>query len=302
MPHRSRLRVCLVDMNNGFANQATRCFRRLVDSFTAQVREKNPTLDVAFKHVQPRNLNELPDHDTDLVLASGGPGAPTDGYDDPWCTGYRKFLDHIVDRNLATPATAPQMFVVCHSFELATLHFAVAKMEKRASCKFGLMPAYMTPEGAQTEWLSPFGYRIFAFEHRNWEAIDVDTTRLASLGGAVLANETHTGGVDKGKAILAMRFAPGIGGTQFHPEADAPGVLDWVERPESKAALAEAYGVFLLERMQKSLKDPERLAKTYALCIPRWLSFRFNELARDRGWNEISPPEQVDLAAWRAVG
>jgi hypothetical protein len=99
-----------------------------------------------------------------------------------------------------------------------------------------------------------------------------------------------------------MRFAPGIGGTQFHPEADAPGVLDWVERPESKAALAEAYGVFLLERMQKSLKDPERLAKTYALCIPRWLSFRFNELARDRGWNEISPPEQVDLAAWRAVG
>ena len=87
MQHPSRLKVCLVDMNNGVANQATRCFRRLVDGFSKRVREANPSLDVVFKHVQPRNLGELPDADTDLLLSSGGPGAPTDGYEDPWSTG-----------------------------------------------------------------------------------------------------------------------------------------------------------------------------------------------------------------------
>ena len=49
-------------------------------------------------------------------------------------------------------------------------------------------------------------------------------------------------------------------------------------------------------------EDAAAKAKTYALCIPRWLNFRFNELARERGWNTITPPEQVDLAAWRSVG
>lgn len=279
-------------MNNGVANQATRCFRRLVDSFTARVREKNPTLDVTFKHVQPRNLGELPDHDTDLVLSSGGPGAPTDGYEDPWCTGYRKFLDHVVDANLQHAEGAPKAMVVCHSFELAVLHFAVARMEKRAACKFGLMPVYMTKEGEATDYLAPFGYRLFAWEHRNWEAIGIEQARLASLGGALLAKESSDGGVDKGQAALAMRFAPGVTGTQFHPEADSPGVMAWVEKPESKVALAEAYGVFLLERMERSLRDPERLAKTFALAVPGWLTYRFNELARVRGYHELSPPVQ----------
>ena len=90
------VRVCLVDMNNGVANQATRCFRRIVDAFGKRVRETNPTLELVFKHVQPRNLGELPSHDDDLVLSSGGPGSPFDGYDDPWCTGYRAFLDWVV--------------------------------------------------------------------------------------------------------------------------------------------------------------------------------------------------------------
>jgi len=293
------LRVCLVDMNNGVANQATRCFRRIVDAFGERARRANPTLELVFKHVQPRNLGELPSDDDDLVLSSGGPGSPHDGYDDPWCTGYRKFLDAVIEKNRANASAAPKLLAVCHSFQLAVLHLRVAEMRKRASLKFGLMPAYMTTHGERADFLGPFGYRLFCWEHRNWEAIGLDATRLAALGGAVLATETHAthdATKHKGDALLALRFAPGIDGTQFHPEADKPGVMNWIERPEHKVAVQDAYGEALYDRMVKSLGNPERLAKTFALLIPGWLTYRFNEIAPARGWKPLDPPEQADAA------
>jgi len=282
-------------MNNGVANQATRCFRRLVDSFTKRVHAQNPHVDVAFRHVQPRNLGELPSHDDDIVLSSGGPGSPFDGYDDPWCVGYRSFLDWVVEENLKSVHTSVKALVVCHSFELAVVHFKVAEMQKRSALKFGLMPAYMTPQGERADFLSPFGYRLFCWEHRNWEAVGLDPHRLAELGGALFAKETHEAGSHKGDAILALRFAPGIDGTQFHPEADKPGVLNWIERPEHKVAVENAYGATLYERMLKSLNNPERLGKTFALLIPGWLTYRFNELAPSRGWKPLDAPVQ-DMA------
>jgi len=260
------------------------------------VREVNPHVELVFKHVQPRNLGELPSHEDDLILASGGPGSPHDGFDDPWCTGYRSFLDHVVESNRVNAATAPKMLVVCHSFQLTVLHLKIAEMKKRASLKFGLMPAYMTSHGEKADFLSPFGYRLFCWEHRNWEAVHLDEKKLANMGGAVLAKETHAThdrGKYKGDALLALRFAPGLEGTQFHPEADKAGVMNWIERPEHKVAVQDAYGEVLYDRMVKSLANPERLAKTFALVIPGWLTYRFNELAASREWKSLSAPSQA---------
>jgi hypothetical protein len=92
-----------------------------------------------------------------------------------------------------------------------------------------------------------------------------------------------------------MRFGPGIDGTQFHPEADKPGVMSWIERPEHKVAVENAYGATLYDRMIKSLNNPERLAKTFALLIPGWLTHRFNEVAPAKGWKPLEAPVQ-DMA------
>ncbi len=287
-------------MNNGVANQATRCFRRIVEAFGARVRAKNPNVELVFKHVQPRNLGELPAHDDDLVLSSGGPGSPHDGFDDAWAVGFRSFLDHVVEKNKHAPHAAPKVLAVCHSFQLSVIHFKVAEMRKRPSLKFGLMPAYMTQEGERADFLGPFGYRLFCWEHRNWEALNLDKKRLEALGGTVLAKETHHTHAPvkhKGDAILALRFAPGIDGTQFHPEADKPGVMNWIERPEHKVAVQDAYGEVLYDRMVKSLANPERLAKTFALLIPGWLTHRFNELAPSRDWKPLDQPS-ADMASF----
>lgn len=287
------LKLCLVDMNNGVANEATRCFRRLFDAFVVKVRAANPGLDISFRHVQPRNLGELPDDHSDLVLSSGGPGSPHEGYEDPWCAGYRRFVDHVVESNLKDPLRAPGLFAVCFSFELCINHFGFAHMTKRDTLKFGVMPCYTTEAGAESLLFRPFGDRLFVWEHRRWQAVDLDEKKLKALGGQLLATESRAGGADKGPGLLGFRFAPGVVGTQFHPEADRPGVLAWIYRPEHAADLVDAYGQSLYDRMLKTLADPTRLARTYALLIPGWLTHRFNEhIARVRGLNPIPEPEQ----------
>ena len=74
----------------------------------------------------------------------------------------------------------------------------------RAERKFGVMPIYTTAEGQHHPLLSAFHDRLFAFEHRNWEAIDLDEAKLRGLGGKVLARESRDG-VSKGYHL------PGIG-------------------------------------------------------------------------------------------
>lgn len=290
------LKLCLVDMNNGVANEATRCFRRLFDAFQRKVVAANPGLDVTLKHVQPRNLGELPAADVDLVLSSGGPGAPSDGFTDPWCTGYRQFLDHVVERTLADPLRAPAALVVCHSFELTVQHFGVATMAPREALKFGVFPSYPTEIGASHPLLAAFEDRLFTWEHRRFEAVDLDERRLRELGGLLLSTESRDGASNKGKSLTGFEFAPGVMGTQFHPEADRPGVLAWIHRVEHAAAVKTAYGENLYERMIKTLEDPSRLARTYALLIPGWLARRFNAIAPARGLRPIDMPEQDMLA------
>jgi GMP synthase-like glutamine amidotransferase len=279
-------------MNNGVKNQATRCFKQIVDAFRKRATAFNEQLDFHFTHVQPRNLGELPPDDVDLVLSSGGPGSPFDGYEDPWCTGYRKFLDRCIELNQKDPSAAPKALLVCHSFELGVIHFKVGTMQRRPSLKFGLMPAYTTRAGQKEDFLRPYGDRLFAWEHRNWEAVDIDLARLGELGGALLATESREGHApDKGRAALSLKFGPGIWGTQFHPEADKPGAMAWIEKPEHKIAVTDAYGQLLYERMLKSLSNPDRLAKTFALFIPGWLTFRFNEIAPQKSLRPLPPPE-----------
>jgi homoserine O-succinyltransferase/O-acetyltransferase len=285
------LRIGLVDMNNGVANQAMRCFRRILDRFEQRVHRANPTLELMRHEMQPRNLGEVPSGHYDLILSTGGPGSPFDGLEEPWGVGYRKFLDDVFAHNQRDYEKAPKLLAVCHSFEIAVIHFGVATMTKRDSLRFGLMPAYTTTVGQEVDYFKPFADRLFTWEHRWWQAVEPNAERLRELGGRMTAHESRESGPNKGDAALAFKFAPGIDGTQFHPEADKPGVLAWVVIPEHAEKFKAQYGNELYERMIKSLNDPTRLARTFALFIPGWLTHRFNEIAAIRDLKALDAPE-----------
>lgn len=282
-----RLKVGLLDMNNGQSNQAIRSFKNLVNGLFARARAVHPSLHTELVHVQPRNLAEQAPLDCDLYLSSGGPDSPHDGFAEPWAPSYRALLDHIHGEQQRDPAGAPRLFAVCYSFELATLHFGVARMEPREK-RFGIMPSYPTDAGAGSALLAPFGDRLFAWEHRYWNAVDLDAARLAELGGELYARESRDG-ESKGPGLTSFRFTTGVEGTIFHPEADRAGALHWIQSPEQAAAVIAAYGDETYARMLKTLDDPTRLARTYALLIPGWLNGAFNALAPVRGWRPLPP-------------
>lgn len=285
------LKLCLVDMNNGVANQATRCFRRLLDGFSNRLRAANPGIEITLKHVQPRNLGELPPDDVDIAVSSGGPGSPFDGYDDPWCAGYRSWMDHVVERNMAHPLNAPSVLVVCHSFEISVMHLGVARLQAREARKFGVMPQYPTPAGQDSYLFRGFGDRIFAFEHRNWEVVDIDERRCKQLGAVLLARESRDG-VSKGRGLTSFHLAAGVDGSIFHPEADRTGVVTWINKPEMAEAFKEAYGEYTYDQMMDTLNDPTRLARTFSLMVPGWLTHRFNLMAPAWGYQRLAQPIQ----------
>jgi GMP synthase-like glutamine amidotransferase len=291
------LRVGLVDMNNGHENQAMRCLRLIATQFHAHAAKWNPGLELQVVHVSPRDKGELPPEDCDMYLSSGGPGSPYEDDAKAWVAGYSRFLDNVIDETVARGAAARAVFAVCFSFEMIIRHFKVAEMAPRAARKFGVMPIYTTAEGRAHPLLASFGERLFAFEHRNWEAVGLDDSVLARNGGKLLARESREGRDDKGEAVMGLDCAPGIECVQFHPEADRPGVVAWVARPDQAAAFKEAYGEETYERMLKTLDDPSRLARTFAMLIPGWMVRKFNLQSDSHGWNPVGAPVQ-DMQAF----
>ena len=287
-------------MNNGHANQATRCFSVMIEAFFARVTAFNPHVECEMVTVEPRNKHELPPDGCDIFLSSGGPGGPADHDGETWLVEYRKLLDRVVEENIKQTSLRPSMFGVCYTFELLIRHFAIAEMQLRETRKFGVMPVYMTDAGMTHVLTERFHDRLFAFEHRNWEAVGLDERKLAYLGGKLLARESRDGH-SKGQALLGIDFAPGIEGTQFHPEADKPGVVAWLAKREQAEAFVAAYGKVTYERMLQTLDNPERIAKTFTLLIPGWLTRKFNEIAQERDWKPLPPPViDIELFAGEA--
>lgn len=290
------LRVCLIDMNNAHVNQAMRCLRGIVGQFFQKAQHHNPSLSVELCEVSPRDTNEPIPRNADLYIGSGGPGSPYEHEGTVWSKDVSAFLDGLVESHAGPDENAQSIFAVCYSFELVVMHFGVCEVVPRAERKFGVMPIYTTVEGRHHPLLRSFGDRLFAFEHRNWEAVDLDSRKLSSLGGSVLARESRDG-FSKGRALLGLDVAPGVEAVQFHPEADRAGVMNWVARPEQAAAFREQYGELTYQAMLRTLDDPRRLARTYALVIPSWMVRKFNELAASRGYNELPAPNEAAVLA-----
>jgi GMP synthase-like glutamine amidotransferase len=294
------LRVCIVDMNDGHVNQAMRCLRGIVSRFFRHVQSYNPEMPCQLVEVSPRDTGHPIPRDADFYLSSGGPGSPYDGDGQPWSTEYGRFVESVVESNHKGGPDSQALFAICYSFEMVVRHFRLAELAPRSERKFGVMPVYMTPDGQRHPLLKTFGDRLFAFEHRNWEAVDLDQRALDALGGKLLAQESRDG-VSKGRAILGLDVAPGVEAVQFHPEADRPGVMNWVARPDQAAAFKAVYGEDTYRAMLRTLDDPRRLARTYALLIPGWMVRRFNRLAPLRDYIELPPPSESVTGAFSSA-
>ena len=262
----AQLKIALLDMNNNHLNQGMRNIMEISENF----REKTDT-GIIIKVFDVRFRNELPNvEDFDIFISSGGPGNPhPEGH--TWEKSYYEFLQKIWDHN-KKEKRKKFLFLICHSFQIASIHWKVGNICRRKSYSFGVMPIHKTDEGSAEILFKGLAYPFYAVDSRAYQLIEPDDDRLAELGMKIVALEKMRPHIHLERAVMAIRFSPEIFGTQFHPEADPLGMLRNLEDDKNRAAMIESHGLEKYLETVDRLDDPEKIIKTQSEILPHFLA------------------------------
>jgi GMP synthase-like glutamine amidotransferase len=252
-------------MNAGEPNEGMRCISTLMREFLAQEGVEG---NCAFFEV--RNKQEIPNINAyDIFVSSGGPGSPLKTGAD-WEYKYFGLLDAILSHNLSS-SQKKHVFLICHSFQLACLHWDVAKVTKRRTTSFGVFPIYKTKSGEQEVLFQGLDDPFYAVDSRDYQVVGPKEWKLDTLEGKVLCREKSRPNVPLERAVMAIRFSNEIFGVQFHPEADAEGMIRYFVKEEKRKQVIKKYGKKKLVEMIIQLDDKAKIWKTNRILIPTFL-------------------------------
>ena len=261
------IRVAVLDMYEGFANQGMRCIREILNQFG-----ENNQLDLNWDEFDVRLKNEVPDLSYDIYISSGGPGSPLESEGSEWEKVYFGWLKKVEQWNdNAAHVQKKQVLFICHSFQLICRHYAIAKVSKRKSTSFGIFPMHLLMEGKEETIFDGLKDPFYAVDSRDFQVIEPNHNKLHKMGASILAIEKERSHVPLERAIMAIRFNDNMIGTQFHPEADAIGMSLYLQTEEKKKTVIENYGVEKWQSMIDHLNDPEKIMWTYAHILPNFL-------------------------------
>jgi GMP synthase-like glutamine amidotransferase len=261
------MKIALLDLYEGFANQGMRCIREIVHQFGEQTGD-----DVQLDEFDVRLHNQVPDLSYDIYISSGGPGSPLESKGSEWEKHYFNWF-HSLEQWNASGTTYPKKhaFFICHSFQLICRHYQVGNVCKRRSTSFGVFPVHML-QGALSEPVfkglhDPF----YAVDSRDYQVIQPNHQRLREMGASILCIEKDRPHVPLERALMGVRFSPFFVGTQFHPEADAMGMSMYLKTEEKKQTVIENHGIEKWRSMIEHLEDPDKILFTNSHVLPNFL-------------------------------
>ena len=256
-------RLALLDLNNGVPNQGMRCLRLLMSGFADEI---------TYEEFDVRAKNELPDASFDIYISSGGPGSPL-ASGEAWEDRYFTLLDTLLahNRRAADPAHRKHFFFICHSFQLAVRYFSAGEISARRSWSFGTFPVNSSNAGDRDPLFDGLDDPFWVADFREYQVVRANYTTLARIGGSVLAFEKVRDHVPLERAVMAIRFSREWVGTQFHPEADAEGMIIHFNDPNRRQAIYDEYGEEKYRAMMRDLHDPTRIDRTNLTVIPNFL-------------------------------
>ncbi len=259
------IRIALLDMNNNHKNQGMRNIEELSYAFKNNAKEK-----ISIDKFDVRFRDEMPNiQDYDIFISSGGPGNPhIMGHS--WEQRYFDFLDQILEHNTHS-AEKKFLFLVCHSFQLACIHWQLGNVCERKSYSFGVMPIHKTQDGEAEYLLKNLPDPFYAVDSRAYQFIEPDLERIEKLGMKIIALEKVRPTVHLERAVMAMRFSDEIFGTQFHPEADPHGMLENLKDYKNREAMIENFGVEKYLETVDRINDADKIVLTQKEILPRFL-------------------------------
>ena len=262
------IRIALLDMNNNHVNQGFKNIKEISEAFKLSCAQENvsiETFDVRFK-------NEMPNvEDFDIFISSGGPGDPhREGLE--WEDKFAQFLDNVFKHNQYSD-DKKYLFLICHSFQLASIHWKLGNICKRKSYSFGVMPVHKTEEGEQEFLFKNLPDPFYAVDSRAYQFIEPDHDRFEELGMKIVAIEKFRPHINLERAVMAIRFSEEIFGTQFHPEANPAGMIENLKDEKNKQAMIENFGMEKYLETVDRMDDEDKIILTQAQILPRFLQF-----------------------------
>jgi len=269
MPVKKKLKLAILDMYDNAPNEGMRCIKAIAQSFSD---------DVDWKVFDVRYKDEIPDKQYDLFISSGGPGSPYDGEGKAWESKFFSLVDDVWSHNQSGYQQKKYFFGICHSFQLISIHFGLGNICKRRSNAFGVFPIYKTEAAKHDKYFKHLPDPYYVVDSRDWQLIEPDLDKLTKLGANILAVEKKRDHVPLPRAVMAMSLGEYMYMTQFHPEADAEGMLRLFAKPEKRQSILENHGDWKLDEMIRNLTDQDKLPLTHKEVLPAFLRSSINAL------------------------
>ncbi len=262
------VKVAVLDLYNGFANQGMRCIRSIIKDWA-----ESSEIDVQMDEFDVRQKNELPDTSYDIYISSGGPGDPLVSRFEDWDIAWTRWLDKMIRYN-DNPSNLQKkyIFFICHSFQLASRFFNIGLVCKRKSTAFGVFPLHMLEAGKTEPVFDGLKDPFYGVDSRDFQVIQPNHDLLNSMGASILCIEKSRPHVPYERAIMGIRFNEFMIGTQFHPEADAHGMSLHLQTEEKRKTVIDSHGEDKLQSMLEHLNDPDKILWTYSHILPNFLN------------------------------
>ncbi len=257
----NRVRLAILDLYDGTPNQGMRCIRELVERFSDKLE---------WQIFDVRGKAEVPDLSFDIYISTGGPGDPRVG-DGVWDERYYDWLQNLWDWNTQPENPKKFGFFICHSFQMACIHFKIAEIRPRKSMAFGTFPVHMTEAGAKEPLFDGLPNPFYIADFRHYQVIQPKNNRLREMGATILALEKIRPHVPLERAIMGIRFSEALTGVQFHPEADPEGMLKHFLDPERRKTIEEEHGEEKYLQMIDHLNDSDKIELTHEIILPLFL-------------------------------
>jgi GMP synthase-like glutamine amidotransferase len=266
LEHSAVLRVAILDLYDGAANEGMRSIRQIIDEMSADFH-----LPLKYDIFETRLTGAVPDICYDAFISSGGPGSPIDSEGSYWESRYFSLMDEIQAHNGKHPDRKKHVLLICHSFQVYCRYYGYGLVSRRRSTSFGVMPMHKTFEGIHDPLLRSLGDPFWAVDSRDYQITEPNEEKIKARGGAILCLEKYRPTVELERAVMAIRFDEAFFGTQFHPEADAVGMRMYLLREDKKHLVIEKHGEKKYWEMLDHLNDPDKIMQTNRAVLPRFL-------------------------------
>ncbi|WCT12794.1 type 1 glutamine amidotransferase [Mucilaginibacter jinjuensis] len=261
MPATRQIKIAILDLYNGIANQAINSFEQILEKYRTKHK-----LNLNWQIFKVREANELPDLNFDAYLSSGGPGNPFSGAEE-WDKNYFKLIDGIEAYNNSNQKPKKHVLFICHSFQLLCRRYKLGEVLLRNIPSFGIVPVELLEDDDLLKNLSnPF----YAVDSRSWQVVNPDMKVFEKIGAKILAIERERSD-HLPRALMAIRLNDYFVATQFHPEMSPEIMGKRLLMDDNKQQVIDEFGEEGYQQMLEELNDADKLWLTFNTIMSNFL-------------------------------